>query len=213
MFKFISKTILVLSLFLFSTVSSFSFEPNNTKCIAPANAGGGWDFTCRAVGKALQDLSIINGSLEVTNMAGGGGGKAFAEVVNKRGSDDSLIVAASAATATRLAQGAYPGNSMDQVKWVGTIGSGIFYFSPNGQQTIYHFTKENSPLPSNNINDISINPTNGKVYFATDQGLASFNTGGSSISENFSNSFVFPNPVRPQFSIQNEKIKIKRLIK
>ena len=96
MFKFISKTILVLSLFLFSTVSSFSFEPNNTKCIAPANAGGGWDFTCRAVGKALQDLSIINGSLEVTNMAGGGGGKAFAEVVNKRGSDDSLIVAASA---------------------------------------------------------------------------------------------------------------------
>ena len=123
MFKFISKISIVLSLFLFSTVTSFSFEPNNTKCIAPANAGGGWDFTCRAVGKALQDLSIINGSLEVTNMAGGGGGKAFAEVVNKRGSDDSLIVAASAATATRLAQGAYPGNSMDQVKWVGTIGA------------------------------------------------------------------------------------------
>ena len=101
MFKFISKISLVLSLVLYSTVSSLSFEPNNTKCIAPANAGGGWDFTCRAVGKALQDLSLINGSLEVTNMAGGGGGKAFAEVVNKRGSDNSLIVAASAATATR----------------------------------------------------------------------------------------------------------------
>jgi len=41
MFKFISKVSLVLSLFLFSTVSSFSFEANNTKCIAPANAGGG----------------------------------------------------------------------------------------------------------------------------------------------------------------------------
>ena len=123
MFKFISKITLVISLVLYSAVSAYSFEPNNTKCIAPANAGGGWDFTCRAVGKALQDLSIINGSLEVTNMAGGGGGKAFAEVVNKRGSDDSLIVAASAATATRLAQGAYPGNSMDQVKWVGTIGA------------------------------------------------------------------------------------------
>ncbi|MEL0245387.1 MAG: two-component regulator propeller domain-containing protein, partial [Flavobacteriaceae bacterium] len=52
-------------------------------------------------------------------------------------------------------------------KWVGTIGSGVFYFSPNGQQTIYHFTKENSPLPSNNINDISVNSVNGKVYFAT----------------------------------------------
>ena len=41
-------------------------------------------------------------------------------------------------------------------KWVGTIGSGVFYFSQNGQQTIYHFTKNNSPLPSNNINDIAL---------------------------------------------------------
>ena len=79
-------------------------------------------------------------------------------------------------------------------KWVGTIGSGVFYFSPNGQQTIYHFTKENSPLPSNNINDISVNSVNGKVYFATDRGLVSFNTGSSSSSENFSNAFVYPNP-------------------
>ena len=45
-------------------------------------------------------------------------------------------------------------------KWVGTIGSGIFYFSQNGQQTIYHFTKSNSPIPSNNINDISIDQNN-----------------------------------------------------
>ncbi len=96
-------------------------------------------------------------------------------------------------------------------KWVGTIGSGVFYFSPNGQQTIYHFTKENSPLPSNNINDISVNSVNGKVYFATDRGLVSFNTGSSSSSENFSNAFVYPNPVRPEFNTQFDKIKIKGL--
>ena len=96
-------------------------------------------------------------------------------------------------------------------KWVGTIGSGVFYFSPNGQQTIYHFTKENSPLPSNNINDISVNSINGKVYFATDRGLVSFNTGSSSSSENFSNAFVYPNPVRPEFNTQFDKIKIKGL--
>ena len=96
-------------------------------------------------------------------------------------------------------------------KWVGTIGSGVFYFSPNGQQTIYHFTKENSPLPSNNINDISVNSVNGKVYFATDRGLVSFNTGSSSSSENFSSAFVYPNPVRPEFNTQLDKIKIKGL--
>ena len=96
-------------------------------------------------------------------------------------------------------------------KWVATIGSGVFYFSPNGQQTIHHFTKENSPLPSNNINDISINYLNGKVYFATDQGLVSYNTGSTSNSENFSNTYVYPNPVRPEFNSEFEKIKITGL--
>ena len=96
-------------------------------------------------------------------------------------------------------------------KWVATIGSGVFYFSPNGQQTIHHFTKENSPLPSNNINDISINYSNGKVYFATDNGLVSYNTGSTSSSENFSNTYVYPNPVRPDFNTEFEKIKITGL--
>jgi len=102
---------------------ALSFEPGNSECIAPANAGGGWDFTCRQVGKALYDLKIVPDPVQVTNMAGGGGGVAYADVVNKRNDDNDLIVAASSATSTRLAQGAYPGNTMDQVRWLGTVGS------------------------------------------------------------------------------------------
>ena len=64
---------------------------------------------------------------------------------------------------------------------------------------------------ANNINDISVNSVNGKVFFATDRGLVSFNTGSSSSSENFSNAFVYPNPVRPEFNTQLDKIKIKGL--
>ena len=100
-----------------------AFEPENPECIAPANPGGGWDFTCRQVGKTLQDLGLIESTMQVVNVAGGGGGVAYAEVVNKRGDDNDLIVAASSATATRLAQGAYPGNTMDQVRWVGAVGA------------------------------------------------------------------------------------------
>lgn len=103
--------------------SVWAFTPGNTECIAPAGAGGGWDFTCRQVGKTLQDLKLIPGSMQVTNRAGGGGGVAYAEVINKRNSDNNLIVAASSATATRLAQGAYPGNTMGQVRWVGAVGA------------------------------------------------------------------------------------------
>ena len=105
------------------TAPALAFEPGNTECIAPANPGGGWDFTCRQVGKTLQDLKVIPGTMQVTNLAGGGGGVAYAEVVNKRGGDNNLIVAASSATATRLAQGAYPGNTMDQVRWLGAVGA------------------------------------------------------------------------------------------
>ena len=104
-------------------VSAADFKPSNPECIAPANPGGGWDFTCRQVGKSLQDLGLIDKTMQVVNLAGGGGGVAFAEVVNKRADDNSLIVAASSATATRLAQGAYPGNSMDQVRWLAAIGA------------------------------------------------------------------------------------------
>lgn len=99
------------------------FKPENPECIAPANPGGGWDFTCRQVGKSLQDLGLLDKTMQVVNLAGGGGGVAFAEVVNKRGDDNDLIVAASSATATRLAQGAYPGNTMEQVRWIASIGA------------------------------------------------------------------------------------------
>ncbi|WP_376873888.1 Bug family tripartite tricarboxylate transporter substrate binding protein [Albirhodobacter sp. R86504] len=99
------------------------YNPTSPECIAPANPGGGWDFTCRQVGKTLQDLELIDKTMQVVNLAGGGGGVAFAEVVNKRNDSNDLIVAASTATATRLAQGAYPGNTRDQVRWIGSVGA------------------------------------------------------------------------------------------
>ncbi|WP_289149383.1 tripartite tricarboxylate transporter substrate-binding protein [uncultured Salipiger sp.] len=99
------------------------FTPEAPECIAPANPGGGWDFTCRQVGKSLQDQGLLSKTMQVVNLAGGGGGVAYAEVVNKRNDSDDLIVAASSATATRLAQGAYPGNTMDQVRWLASVGA------------------------------------------------------------------------------------------
>lgn len=94
-------------------------------------------------------------------------------------------------------------------KWIGTDNAGIFYFSSNGQETIFHFTKDNSPLPSDRINDISIDDTNGTVYIATSKGLVSFRAGGSSPFEDLQSAYAYPNPVRPSFNIIEEKVKIK----
>jgi hypothetical protein len=96
-------------------------------------------------------------------------------------------------------------------KWIATIGSGIFYLSADGQETIFHFTKDNSPLPTNNVIDASIDDTSGEVYIATSGGLVSYRSGSSETQENFENVFVYPNPVRPTFNIIEEKVKIKGL--
>ncbi|UKM65306.1 ABC transporter substrate-binding protein [Flavobacteriaceae bacterium GSB9] len=94
-------------------------------------------------------------------------------------------------------------------KWVGTVDSGLFYFSPNGQNTIFHFTKDNSPLPSNSIRDIALDENNGTVYIATTNGLVSFQSGSSGTSEDLESAYVYPNPVRPNFDIFEDKVKIK----
>ena len=70
-------------------------------------------------------------------------------------------------------------------KWIATISSGLFYFSSDGQETIFHLTKDNSPLPSNNVIDVSLDTANGTVYIATDKGLVAFKAGGSNTQENF----------------------------
>ena len=84
-------------------------------------------------------------------------------------------------------------------KWIGTADSGVFLFSSDGQQTIYHFTKDNSPLPSNVINDIDINPATGEVFFATDKGMVSFQGTSTRPADSLADVYVYPNPVRPDF--------------
>ncbi len=85
-------------------------------------------------------------------------------------------------------------------KWISVLGSGVFLVSSNGQETIHRFTKENSPLPSNNILDIDINPKTGEVFFATDKGMVSYKGASTLGSSDLSNVYVYPNPVRPEYA-------------
>jgi ligand-binding sensor domain-containing protein len=84
-------------------------------------------------------------------------------------------------------------------KWIGTADSGVFLVSPNGQETKYHFTTNNSPLPSNTINDIDINSVTGEVFIATTKGLISFKGAATLANEDLNNVYVYPNPVRPEY--------------
>ncbi|MEC4004272.1 two-component regulator propeller domain-containing protein [Flavobacterium sp. SUN052] len=93
-------------------------------------------------------------------------------------------------------------------KWVSISDSGVYLVSSNGQETIYHFTKDNSPLPSNIINDIEIDGVTGEVFFATDKGLVSFKGTSTKPSDDLSGVYVYPNPMRPEY---NGTVKISAL--
>jgi ligand-binding sensor domain-containing protein len=84
-------------------------------------------------------------------------------------------------------------------KWIGTENSGVFALSEDGLQQIHHFTKDNSPLFSNTINDIRIDQELGIVYIATEDGLMSFKTDATKGATDYVDVYAYPNPVRENY--------------
>lgn len=101
-------------------------------------------------------------------------------------------------------------------KWFATGSSGVFYTSENGKEQIYNFNVDNSPLPSNTVLDIEIDDITGMVYFATDQGIVSFQGSATRGVEDHVDVFAYPNPVEPGYDgpvlirglVTNAQVKI-----
>lgn len=84
-------------------------------------------------------------------------------------------------------------------KWFGTKTSGVFLISEDGDKELEHFNTDNSPLPSNVINDIAINQQTGEVFFGTSSGLISYMGEATAGNDEFSDVYVYPNPVRETY--------------
>lgn len=95
-------------------------------------------------------------------------------------------------------------------KWIGTQNSGIYLMSEDGTEEVEHFSIDNSPLFSNSIYDIVIDPKTGEVFIGTEKGLISYKGTATEPDEDFNNVFVYPNPVKPDFS---GTIAIRGLVK
>ena len=85
-------------------------------------------------------------------------------------------------------------------KWVATDGAGVFLFTEDGKSTLQHFTKENSPLPTNSVRSLAYEPQSGKIYMGTPNGLVAFQGNAYSPSENLKEVEVYPNPIRPNYT-------------
>ncbi|WOI57133.1 Bug family tripartite tricarboxylate transporter substrate binding protein [Palleronia sp. LCG004] len=108
-----------------SALASFApAQAQTTECIAPSAPGGGWDFTCRTIGRILTDLDLVDGNVQVTNMPGGVGAVAFAMVDGERPGDENLIVATSTVGITQIAQGRYPA-PLDAMRYIAMLGADV----------------------------------------------------------------------------------------
>lgn len=88
-----------------------------------------------------------------------------------------------------------PGNR----KWVGT-NKGLYMFTADGSELLLYFSAENSPLPSNQIKSLKLDPQTGLLFVDTADGVSAYRTGASSPAEDFSTVTIFPNPVHPGYS-------------
>lgn len=86
-------------------------------------------------------------------------------------------------------------------KWVGTK-NGVWLISPDGEKVIERFTEENSPLLSNIINRIAIDPVSGEVFFSTFKGICSYRSTATEGKVSHEEVFVFPNPVPSNYNGQ-----------
>jgi hypothetical protein len=93
-------------------------------------------------------------------------------------------------------------------KWIGTT-NGLWLISADGKTELLRFNTENSPLPSNQITDIEIDPKTGEVFIGTLSGLLSYQGDAIKGLESGCEALAYPNPVRPEY---NGPIAVKGLV-
>jgi len=83
-------------------------------------------------------------------------------------------------------------------KWFGTDTGGVLGTNPSGNETLFNFNKDNSPLPSNRVIKVKVDNTTGKVFFATDKGIVAFNNNVAPFGDALGEVYAYPNPVKKE---------------
>jgi hypothetical protein len=84
-------------------------------------------------------------------------------------------------------------------KWIGTK-NGLWLLSADGEKILYRFSVTNSPLPADDVKQITIDPVTGEVFIATSMGISSFRSTATEPVTESKNVLVFPNPVPPSYT-------------
>ena len=97
-------------------------------------------------------------------------------------------------------------------KWIATSNAGVFLLSEDGTEEILHFTKDNSPLFSDEVTSLAIDHLSGEVFIGTDKGIVSYRGTATWGTPEFEpdDVYAYPNPVEPDYE---GPIAIKGLVR
>lgn len=85
-------------------------------------------------------------------------------------------------------------------KWIGTVGSGLYRVSPNGDMILEHILSASSQMPSDNIFEVVPSKTSNDVYVGTSEGFSIYHSESSPAADNYENVYTYPNPVTPDYA-------------
>ncbi len=155
--------------------------PNvDVRCIAEDKEGQIWVGTASGVAVIYSPTGVLNGS---------------------NSDAQQILITIDGVTQYLLASEIVSAIAIDGAnrKWFGTQGGGVFLLSADGTQLIRNFNTDNSPLLSDRINAIAIDPVTGEVFFATDRGIVSYVSDATDGEEACNDVKVFPNPVKETY--------------
>lgn len=85
-------------------------------------------------------------------------------------------------------------------KWLGTLDSGLYLVSEDGDEILEHFTTSNSYLPSDKILALECDKKSNSVFIGTEYGLVEYSSTSAPAMDDYSEVYAYPNPVRPDYT-------------
>lgn len=85
-------------------------------------------------------------------------------------------------------------------KWIATKSSGLYLVNEDGSEILANFNTSNSPVPTNSVNVVECSPLDNTVYIGTNYGLLTYSSNSAPASEDLSEVYAYPNPVRPDYT-------------
>lgn len=85
-------------------------------------------------------------------------------------------------------------------KWLGTTTSGLYLVSEDGKEIISNFTAENTGIAIDEVAALACDPNGNSVYVGTRYGLVEYSSDASPGSDDYSDIYAYPNPVKPEYT-------------